>query len=276
LSLLVVLCFAVYCVCADRVAVTPSGLRPASCVFGPINPMHTVFDHGSHSEIKDENSRTVKLIGPCVRSIDKDAPIPPDGWNAYTWAQISPTVTQYNGTWDVPVNPKDQGVQTLFLFTGLQDNFDGLVSSVTNIIQPVLQFGASEAGGGDYWAMASWYVDSNSNAYFSDLTQTSVGHGIQGNMVRNPISRVWEIQTIDTNSGAITTLNIATNTTEPYTFVTLEVYTVSNCNEYPTGTVPFTNLEIVPTSSPSWSPVTANGCGEKVTINSPTSVTISF
>jgi len=173
--------------------------------------------------------------------------------------------------------PADEGIQTLFLFTGMQDNY-GLVrdASVTNIIQPVLQFGTSEAGGGTYWSMASWYVDSNGNAYYSALTNTMSGHTIQGNMARNNMNRVWEIDTIDTNTNMGTTLNIATNTTEPYAFVTLEVYSVSSCGEYPTGTDTFSNLVFRPVFSPSWTIVTAGGCEETVVVNSPSSVSIDF
>jgi len=88
---------------------------------------------------------------------------------------------------------------------------------------------------------------------------------------------VWTIQTIDMTAGQQTTLNIATNTTEPWAFVTLEVYTVSTCLEYPTGSVPFTNLMFTPTGfSPSWNTEVSPGCNENVQVNGPTSVTISF
>jgi len=263
----------------DRWAITPSGIRPSSCVFGPIPLNQVVVNFGTHSEIQDEEGNSLQVIGSCDHSkITKGAALPPDGWAAYVWAQsTTPTITAYNGTWSVPVNPKDKGAQTLFLFTGLQDEY-GLDrdASAVNIIQPVLQFGPSEAGGGPYWAMASWYVDSNDNAFFSDLTKTTSGHNIQGNMVRNNANKVWTIQTIDTNTNDITTLNIATNTTEPYAFVTLEVYTVSNCGEYPTGTDTFTDLKFRPASSPTWTSVTAPGCNEGVKINSPTSISIDF
>jgi hypothetical protein len=173
------------------------------------------------------------------------------------------------------------GAQTLFLFTGLQDNYglnrrDSAIPSVTNIIQPVLQFGTSEAGGGDYWAMASWYVDSNMNAYYSTLTKTQPSHTIQGNMWVNKMNQQWIIQTIDTTSNQITTLNIATNTTEPWAFVTLEVYSVNTCNEYPTGSVTFDNLMFSPTMQPNWDTSVSPGCNENVNVNGPTSVTIDF
>jgi len=262
----------------ERMALTPSGRRPASCVFGPIDSSHFVVDLGTHSEIHDAQGKMIRRVDACKSS--KSNVLPPDGWAAYVYDQgTGPTINSYNGSWTVPAMPADQGTQTLFLFTGLQDNFgldrESDIPAVTNIIQPVLQFGPSEAGGGTYWALASWYVDSNSNAYYSALTQTQTGHGIQGNMMRNA-NRVWVIQSIDTNTNQMTTLNIATNTTEPWAFVTLEVYTVSSCNEYPTGSVTFSNLVFMPSQQPSWTPQVSAGCNENVEVNSPVSVTIDF
>jgi len=261
----------------EGMAVTPNGLLPKSCVHGPISLEHTVVNMGSHSELIDAKGNTIRTIDPCVQPNPNQ--LPPSGWAAYVYDQGSqPSITSYNGTWTVPPMPKDAGAQTLFLFTGLQDNF-GLnrdIPSVVNIIQPVLQFGPSEAGGGQYWAMASWYVDSVGNAYYSTLTRTSSGNVIQGNMYMNPTNGVWAISTIDMTGGHSTQLNIAPNTTEPWAFVTLEVYTVSNCAEYPTGSVPFTNLVFAPPQTPSWNVQVSPGCDENVQVNGPTSVTIDF
>jgi len=262
-------------------AITPNGKRPASCVYGPIPTSQTLHDLGSHVEIRDEQGKVVRSVGPCEFPKDFVRPLP-SGWAAYVYDEgTAPTINSYNGSWSVPPNPQDMGAQTLFLFTGLQDNF-GLdrssrndIPSVTNIIQPVLQFGISEAGGGDYWAMASWYVDSNSNAYFSALTRTLAGHSILGTMVKNMMGS-WAIATIDTTTMQTTTLNIATNTTEPWAFVTLEVYSVNTCNEYPTGSVTFDNLMFMPTFQPSWTSQVSPGCQENVMVNGPTSVTIDF
>jgi len=277
--LLVALCllFSFVYSSSDEWALTPNGLRPKSCVFGPIDSKHTIVNMGSHSELRDEKGSTVRSYDAC--SFPNDNVLPPSGWAAYVYDQGSkPSISSYNGTWPVPPMPADQGAQTLFLFTGLQDSF-GLVKdipSVVNIIQPVLQFGPSEAGGGPYWAMASWYVDSAGNAYYSELTQTTSGNTIQGNMYMNPSTKVWAIATIDTSAGHSTQLNIAPNTTEPWAFVTLEVYTVSDCKEYPTGTVPFTNLVFGPSQTPSWNVEVSPGCNENVQVNGPTSVTIDF
>ena len=67
--------------------------------------------------------------------------------------------------------------------------------------------------------------------------------------------------------------------TEPYAFVTLEVYTVENCGDYPNGSCDFTQLLITDGTSqvtPQWQPQTQPGCQEAIKVNSPTSVTVKF
>jgi len=84
----------------------------------------------------------------------------------------------------------------------------------------------------------------------------------------------WTIQAMD-DKGANTVLTIATNTSEPYAFVTLEVYSVSKCLEYPTGSDLFYNLKFAPDWTPTWQPETTPGCEEAVAVSS-AGVTITF
>jgi len=258
---------------------TPSGWQHTSCVHGPVPDGHTVVDTGALTYLRhDATGKLVRLFAPCAKrtppkSADAVNPLP-EGWSAYAWSRFSgKTFTSYNGTWSVPAIPKDQGAQTLFLFTGFQNNFGGS-SQVTNIIQPVLQWGSSAAGGGEYWSMASWYVDSAGNSHWSVLKQSTSGHTIQGNMVLRGIT--WSIEILDVESSVSSTLSIATNTSEPYAFVTLEVYSVSNCLEYPTGTDMFDNLVFAPEFSPEWTPVATPGCQEGVNVVNATSVQLKF
>jgi len=257
-------------------ALTPSGWRPVSCIYGPIPEEHVVVDGPTFSYLRHiQTGKLVSVIPPCkaIQSNSNSKPLP-SGWAAYTWSHHDGgTLTSYNGTWSVPPTPADEGLQTLFLFTGFQNAY-GTPANVTNIIQPVLQWGSSAAGGGKYWALASWYVDSNNNAFWSTLTQTQSGHNVQGNMYLQ--GSVWTIDSIDVQSSQKTSLQIATNTSEPFAFVTLEVYSVATCGEYPTGSDTFSNLVFSPQFTPSWTPVASQGCQESVTVGGPTSVTINF
>jgi len=260
---------------ADEWSLTPSGWRPTACIHGPISLDHAVINGETFSYLKEISSgQMIRIIPPCKYPAADTKPLP-NGWAAYAWAvHAIGELTSYNGTWPVPPTPKDESTQTLFLFTGFQNAF-GTPANVTNIIQPVLQWGSSAAGGGKYWAMASWYVDSNGNAFFSTLTETAAAHNIQGNMHVTSKTN-WVIETMDVTTSKKTTLNIATNTSEPYTFVTLEVYTISSCTEYPTGSDIFSNLVFSPSFTPKWTPVATPGCEESVKVVSPSSIQINF
>jgi len=87
----------------------------------------------------------------------------------------------------------------------------------------------------------------------------------------------WTITTA--TSSIQTTINVTPGASELYAFVTLEVYSVSKCGDYPTGTIPYTNLVVDvngQVSTPSWSPTVTPGCGENVATSSPSTVTITF
>src|ERR1035438_9024047 len=51
------------------------------------------------------------------------------------------------------------------------------------IYQPVLQWGSSAAGGGNYWAVASWYADGQGGqAFYSSLVRVNPGQVLVGVM----------------------------------------------------------------------------------------------
>lgn len=54
-----------------------------------------------------------------------------------------------SGEWYVPSNPSVNGGETIFLFNGIAPTAQDW------ILQPVLQYGVSAAGGGNYWAIAT-------------------------------------------------------------------------------------------------------------------------
>jgi hypothetical protein len=285
----VLLAVLVQALAKDDKVITPFGKWSKSCTY--------YVD--ADTQIVDETTRTVlmnlktsgkKVIPPCqtkqskpdYRGRSTEGTRLPEGWAAYGWVKSPADLTSYNGSWVVPADPSKDIDQTLFLFTGLQNSYSTAMTGgrvdVVNIIQPVLQFGPSAAGGGKYWALASWYVDSNDNAFWSKLSNTTSGNSILGTMLDTGDSKTgnWIINSVDSTAGTNTTLNIKTNTTEPFAFVTLEVYTVTNCDEYPHGSVSFADLAFTPTFEPKWAPATQKGCNESVTVNDDKSVTINF
>jgi len=85
---------------------------------------------------------------------------PGQGWVAYTeWMNDkTDSIQLFTADWIVPPEPADKAGQTIFLFTGLQNT--------RFILQPVLQWGPSFAGGGAFWSIANWYTDGTKDHTF--------------------------------------------------------------------------------------------------------------
>jgi hypothetical protein len=101
-----------------------------------------------------------------------------DRWIAYTgWTNTSGAqITSFRTSWVVPEEPETTNGQLIYLFNGLQD------SPVTMILQPVLQWGDSPAGGGRQWAVASWAVFSSGDAVMTKLDRVKPGDTVTGVM----------------------------------------------------------------------------------------------
>jgi len=202
----------------------------------------------------------------------------PNGWAAYAVWAAGFAMNYYGAAWFVPSNPQVSDDQTLFFFSGFQNAYGSTAQVGTTIIQPVLQYGTSAAGGGKYWSIASWFVGAGHSVY-SKLAQVQTGDLIIGNMTVTS-GTSWSIVITDTNSGQDSSITANTGVQELYAFATMEVYDISTCSDYPTGSVNFFDLVIDNAQgtqvTPSWQPETEPGCSESVTINSPASVTVNF
>lgn len=112
------------------------------------------------------------------------------------------------GSWNVPPTPAANG-PTVFLFNSLEPA-DGL-----SVIQPVLQYGVSGAGGGFSYGIASWFVNLNTGTVgHSLLRSTTSGHAIQGSMTSASCTTggdcTWTIKTADVTASVATTLTVWT------------------------------------------------------------------
>jgi len=285
--LLCLLLAAVVCVYAEdeeTLTLTPFGYMPRSCVHGVPDGAHV--DYLEDGNLKVAAKGQSYLLPPChtnehvlARSVAKSRSSLPTGWAAYAYWNTQSAITSYVGTWSVPPRPSDQQVQTLFLFTGLQNEFDFDASpqQTISIIQPVLQWGPSEAGGGSYWSIASWYVTSTGQAVYSTLQQVSSGHTIFGNMTI--VGAKWDIITVDVNTKVSTAIHVNPGASEMWAFVTLEVYNVNSCGDYPNGSTEFKSLVMTSQGqrqTPNWSVSTQPGCNEAVKIVSTSDVKIKF
>ncbi|PPQ97525.1 hypothetical protein CVT26_006528 [Gymnopilus dilepis] len=103
----------------------------------------------------------------------------PDGYVAYAyWHNPSSSViSDFVTVWTVPPVPSNVDGQLLYWFNAL------IPPSDDAILQPVLQFGVSPAGGGPYYSIASWYV-LQGHAYFSELVENvAPGQELAGYMI---------------------------------------------------------------------------------------------
>jgi hypothetical protein len=140
------------------------------------------------------------------------------------------------GEWAVPSAPKKNGA-TIFLFNGIEPK------SGKWIMQPVLQYGPSAAGGGNYWTMASWLV--GSKAYHSTLTPVHTGDVLVGTTEQTDNSGgklAYFIDAYDSNSFADSNLTIHSKGIKwSWAFEgVLEAYNVTACSDFPaSGKVKF-------------------------------------
>jgi len=103
-----------------------------------------------------------------------------DGWITYAyWSNTSSKPISYLSTnWIVPNDPVTDNGQTVFLFNGIDP-----ANPSDAILQPVLQWGPSAAGGGSYWAVTNWYVPASGVAFWGDsLVVVTPGTNLQGVM----------------------------------------------------------------------------------------------
>jgi hypothetical protein len=180
------------------------------------------------------------------------APVPlASGWWLDSWWTSTPQIRSLASTWKVPANPASNGA-TIFLFPSVTPA-DG-----SAIVRPVLQWGVSAAGGGNYWRMANWFVKGGTNAHGS-LHAVTTGQTIKGTMFRaSGTTAVWNIGFTDPNGGGNVLFGVNTGVTSWRAIQggVLEVYSASGCNKLPnTTSVKFSSIVVTSTAgtvTPSW------------------------
>jgi hypothetical protein len=167
------------------------------------------------------------------------------GWITYAyWNRPSGQPFTYDSaTWVVPAGPANTtDGQLVYLFNGLQGS--------SWIIQPVLQWGTSPAGGGAYWAATCWYVDGGGSYQDSTLVTVYAGDTVRGIISGGPNgggsynytcrlrtprgSRSWSVS-------GVAELWQAVNT--------LEAYSIAQCPDYPSQDSTAFQVNKVQTSS---------------------------
>jgi hypothetical protein len=202
-----------------------------------------------------------------------------NGWIEYAQLSSSNDFSQITANWTVPTPPLTPYIpsQTYFTFPGIEsDSF---------IIQPVIQFGTSGAGGGQYWGMASWQCGPPGGCYHSPLKIISHGDLIHGSISSGCTGGncLWSITTKDLTTGDTT--NFSTIDTDQYYLAfggSVEVYNLNSCDAFPINGVGFSAISLLYKNgtqvSPSWFSVLTSGvvpaCGYSVS-STPSTVALS-
>jgi len=183
-----------------------------------------------------------------------------NGWIENISVTTTTSYGKISATWTTPPQPANNDGQTLFLFPGFED-----IDDVQTIVQPVLQYGPSAAGGGSFWAVASWNCCISGVTEYSTLVDVSAGDTILGSISSNctpggSSCPTWNVVTADKNTGGRTTLSKTPSVGQSWNWAfgsVLEVYNVVRCGDYPENHgVSFgvqlydQNLNVI--SSPAW------------------------
>jgi len=183
----------------------------------------------------------------------------------YTYAS---GYSKFSGSYNIPTDPDVGKEQILYYFIGLENTDGGPLT----ILQPVLGWVNGE------WTLASWACcPSNISTTSRELSGLSAGQIVEGNIVRTG-SSTWKIDS--TVNGQTTTLQ---PTVGSYNYVwadvTLEIYSISGCDEYSSGTVHFTDMQLAGSGgeavTPAWTQPGGSDCQGKVDILDPTRIDIS-
>ena len=217
---------------------TPGGYRHRSLVHRVERNQGVHITEGK-ARLTDLTTRTI-INYPEVTIKPGDIPGFGSAWVAYAyWANTSgQPITSFRTTWQVPEPPSTDSNQIIYLFSGIDPS-----DPSTGILQPVLQWGRSEAGGGPYWSVASWYVagaSAGSNAYYTTPVQVNPGDTLVGAMTLTNQSGGTFDYNCEFEGISGTSLPALNHPELVWCNETLEVYNVAQCSDFPNNPNGFT------------------------------------
>jgi len=215
-----------------------------------------------------------------ISKLKRNAEEPQDvqGWLDYAgWypPQGENNLQAFTSTYIVPGNPPSTtDGQVLFYFIGFQDNDD---PGAVNIVQPVLTWG----NGYTQWYAKSWACcPSNITVSSPPVFGLNPGSQLRGIITRASPS-TWSITSTVASTGQKTTLNAQVGDYQyNWADVTLEVYSISSCQDFAPGKAFFNQLSMLDNVgqrlSPQWTMTPTSECGGTIqqVSGSPTSIYI--
>ncbi|HEY4206611.1 MAG TPA: hypothetical protein VGM31_07365 [Puia sp.] len=159
---------------------TPGGYRHHLRTYRIEKSNHIGIRGGRYVKIQSHSGEVVDDLGPvhdlgAVIGVAGEKTIE-QGWVAYAgWLNdTGRPITSFSGKWVVPPPPAIDHGQTIFLFIGIQNT--------DSILQPVLQWGKSFAGGGPFWTITNWYVSGQGPAVCKDPVRVAPGDELEASI----------------------------------------------------------------------------------------------
>lgn len=179
----------------DKLVATPGGLKFQSDIHYIEKGNHVNYEGGNLTVVENLSKKIIHELGNTeiydnknliplttlqrFKTADLDsAPSPiTDAWIIYAgWLnETNRPITFFSTSWVVPPPPSTDNGQLIYIFNGIED------ASFNTILQPVLQWGVSPAGGGSFWAIANWFVIGK-KACHGELVRVNSGDHLQGIM----------------------------------------------------------------------------------------------
>lgn len=246
---------------------TPGGYRSKSLVH-QVEQSQALFVEGTDMRIIEAATKNIVKKLPQIAARPDEVPALGSGWITYAYWNngTGHSISTFKTTWQVPEEPELRNDQTIFLFNGIQNygiNF--------GILQPVLQWGPSAAGGGQYWSVASWYVTSGGLAFHTQPVRVNAGDTLAGTIRLTGQSGNlfnYSCQFEGINNTLLDVHNIAELL---WCNEALEAYSIDNFAEYPAAyDTPLKAISVLTgngTPRVNWTPVDAvTDCGQHCVI----------
>ncbi|KAF9267845.1 hypothetical protein L218DRAFT_649398 [Marasmius fiardii PR-910] len=236
---------------SEGMIMTPGGLRPKSNVIqipegGSINLTATEI-HLLDASNKIIHVAPRKEAGLPLTPRSPEFPV--QGWISWAqWIRGSSPIQEFVTTWTVPPNPPVNDGQIVYLFNGLEPG------NRAAILQPVLQWGLTPAGGGPYWTVANWYVTIDT-AYASTIQNVTVGQTLQGVIKRTAENADDTFNYISSFANIPGNATLVNSPELTLAYETLEAYQLSSLSDYPNGCTVFSEIRITTDNgveTPSW------------------------
>ncbi|KAJ7450094.1 hypothetical protein B0H11DRAFT_326374 [Mycena galericulata] len=248
-------------VTSTNTVLIPGGYR-ANANLHRVSSGSRIAHVGSEIHVFDPNGTVVNVVTPSPATKTSAAVTPEEtGWVTYAnWLNTGTPIGSFGTTWTVPPVPATWHGQTLFLFNSIEP------STFDAIMQPVLQYGGSAAGGGEFWAVATWYLYGD-NTFFTTPIAVNPGQVLNGG-----------IQLVGTYNYLAQFTNVPGTAIEvdggeqlTWATETLESYGVTETSDYPSGSTVFSDVTIILVNGDiapvSWSTVNDPGDGLSTTVN---------